>query len=281
MSSETESFPHYEPDTDETGDGFYVFVVLYTTLSFLIIAPLVIWGRKYQRERDAALSRVAFYSHQNEFAATEHTFSPQPQEEHPHHQHLHPSQVQSGSPFRDPRVQQPIHAPLGARAVAVRSIFRGIDRVSLTVFVPWSSRTSYSEQRLNRSFYFQRSRQLPTLTKILITYLFYQDRKIDLRMQLRLQIKLRFNLPLRPCPPMFRVRQLRLDSTLVPRRPQRLKCGMYELEGGSHDDPLVAQKWCARLSRRKRKAWVVHRIDRNESPCVEVALTPPTLSPMA
>lgn len=134
MSSETESFPHYKPDTDETGDGFYVFVVLYTTLSFLIIAPLVIWGRKYQRERDAALSRVAFYSHQNEFAATEHTFSPQPQEEHPHHQHLHPSQVQSGSPFRDPRVQQPIHAPLGARAVAVRSIFRGIDRVATTSY---------------------------------------------------------------------------------------------------------------------------------------------------
>ena len=128
MSSATESFPHYEPHTDETGEGFYAFVVLYSTLSFLMIAPLVIWGRKYQREREAALSSAGFYSHQNEFDGTGPYATPRPQEEHPHDQ--------PGSPFRDPRVQQPIYAPLGARDVAVRNIFRGIDRVSTKEGLP-------------------------------------------------------------------------------------------------------------------------------------------------
>lgn len=250
-----------------------------------MIAPLVIWGRKYQRERDAALSRVAFYSHQNEFAATEDTFAPQAREEHPHHQHLHQSQLQTGSPFRDPRIQQPIHAPLAPRAVATRNIFREIDRVSPTVLMIGPPDLLYPERQLNRSSYFQRSQQLPTLTKILITCLFYQDRKIELRVHrrpvLRPHLEVRLNLPLRPYLPMFRVLQRHLGSTLVPRRPQRSKFGMYVLEGGSHDYPSVTQKWYAELSRRRLKAWVVHRIVRNENRCVEVDLTPSTPSPTA
>lgn len=132
MDSLTESFPQYVPHTDETGEGFLVFVVLYTTLSFLMIAPLVIWGRKFQRERDAvALTSAGFYSRDNEFAAATEPYStPRPQEEHPQHQQLHNNQDQPGTPFRDARIQQPIYAPPGPRAVAVRSIFRGIDGVS-------------------------------------------------------------------------------------------------------------------------------------------------------
>ena len=134
-----QSFPDYSANTTETGIGFYVFVLVYSALSFLLIAPLVIWGRKYQREREAALLAGLFYNQQDEFAVYENSNGSRQHHTHHHHtQEVHPLEQphddsrDPDSPFRDPRLLQPVYAPPGARAAAVRTVFRGIDRVSVS-----------------------------------------------------------------------------------------------------------------------------------------------------
>lgn len=52
MSSER-GFPDYITQTNESGVALYVFVIVYTSLSVFLIAPLVIWGRKHaQHDHD-------------------------------------------------------------------------------------------------------------------------------------------------------------------------------------------------------------------------------------
>ena len=123
------SFPNYSVDTNETGIWFFVFVGVYSTLSFLLIAPLVIWGRKYQQEREDALVRAGLHNQRDEFAVAETNNRSNVQEE-PLQNSAMPSSHQQPNPFQDSRIQQPVYAPLGARAAAVRHVFRGIDRVS-------------------------------------------------------------------------------------------------------------------------------------------------------
>jgi hypothetical protein len=131
--SEAESFPDYIDATSETEPGFHAFVLVYSISCFLLIAPLVIWGRKYQREREAArvLSGLYQYNQQNEFAVEFPPEHPRPQEVHPIPRTSGPD-VESPSVFQDPRIRQPVYAP---RAAPIRNVFRGVDKVGLASWV--------------------------------------------------------------------------------------------------------------------------------------------------
>ena len=145
VRTDAESFPDYLISTTETESVFYFFVLAYVLLSFLLIAPLVIWGRKHERERAAAVARAGFYNQQQEFSDQGGTVHPAPpptpvaplqagQQQAVHNEHQ--------GPFRDPRIQQPVyqpayhhqnvhHHPAGLLRAPLPSVFRGIDRVSI------------------------------------------------------------------------------------------------------------------------------------------------------
>ena len=59
MSSE-QGFPNYVAQTNEFGVALYTFVIVYSLLSFLLIAPLVVWGRGNERRQALGLAEDAF-----------------------------------------------------------------------------------------------------------------------------------------------------------------------------------------------------------------------------
>jgi hypothetical protein len=273
---EAGSFPNYTLDTNETGIWFYVFVFVYSTLSFLLIAPLVIWGRQYQQEREDALARAGFYNQRDEFAVVETNNRSNAQETHPLQNSAMPSSQQQPNPFQDPRIQQPVYAPLGARTTAVRHVFRGIDRVSAIRTLFWLSGIRFSSRFLVRRWLQPR---IPTT--ILIICLFYQDHKIErvvettlpLRMYRRAHHRQAENHNRRS----FRVQQQRLDCTPDLQLSQRLKFGMYMLEDGSQDDLSAAPKSFGRPSRMKPIVWAVRHMSHSDAPYSELNLcTTPT-----
>lgn len=56
-----QGFPNYLPQTHESGVELYVFVIVWTLLSFLLIAPLVVWGRNNEKRQRLALAEDVFY----------------------------------------------------------------------------------------------------------------------------------------------------------------------------------------------------------------------------
>lgn len=139
-----EGFPDYVLSTNETGPCFYVFVLIYTVLAFVLIAPLTIWGRNYEKERQRAIAAAGFYDHANEFAEEDGVLPPQQPilSQQFHLQNIYLNEFhQNGDPVEqttDPnRLQQQQLTPrlpptlLPKKQNSMNRIFRGIDdRVS-------------------------------------------------------------------------------------------------------------------------------------------------------
>lgn len=60
MSSAEQGFPDYVAETNESGVALYAFVIVYTFLSLLLVGPLVIWGRRNEKNRQSLLDDVFF-----------------------------------------------------------------------------------------------------------------------------------------------------------------------------------------------------------------------------
>mmetsp|Transcript_38692 Transcript_38692/g.54484 ORF Transcript_38692/g.54484 Transcript_38692/m.54484 type:complete len:237 (-) Transcript_38692:13-723(-) len=131
-----EGFPNYTLSTDETGAGFYVFVLIYSILAFLLIAPLTIWGQNYEKERQKALLAAGIYNHQNEFA------DPLPQNPPTQQQQVFPPNIYLNEfPRADPMEQQtdgsrqPMPPSLQPRKQnSLNRLFREIDRFATTTY---------------------------------------------------------------------------------------------------------------------------------------------------
>ena len=95
MSSSPEGFPDYESSSTEAGAPLYLFVVVYSISSFLLIPPLVIWARNYERRRREELQRSNFYNPDIELTQ----YPGDPLQQYPSQPPLHaPSQTPSQSP---------------------------------------------------------------------------------------------------------------------------------------------------------------------------------------
>ena len=55
------------PTTHETGCALSIFLLAYSALSILLIAPLVIWGRQHEKQRQAAMFRAGRFHPHPEF----------------------------------------------------------------------------------------------------------------------------------------------------------------------------------------------------------------------
>ena len=65
--STSDLFPDYATTTNETGVALGIFLMVYSALSVLLIAPLVIWGRQHEKQRQAATIRAGLYHPHPEF----------------------------------------------------------------------------------------------------------------------------------------------------------------------------------------------------------------------
>jgi hypothetical protein len=119
--SDTESFSGYIPETSETDVWFHTIVVIYAGLSFLIIAPIVRWGRRFQRLRETKLvGGPEAYDQRNEFAPAVDNLG--------HAEHIISTQL-SNTPPLDQRVTHVTHESTGIKAVALEQFFRRMDKV--------------------------------------------------------------------------------------------------------------------------------------------------------
>lgn len=125
-----EGFPDYTPTSNDTGAALYIFVVVYSVLSFLLIAPFVIWARNHEKRRQEALNRSTFYNPDVEL--TQYHGDPLQMPT----QVLDENRIQNQDIFRDPG-QAPLpmhHAPpprqhLPQRQTSFGKLFQELDRV--------------------------------------------------------------------------------------------------------------------------------------------------------
>jgi len=144
---DTEGFPGYISTTHKTEYALYIFVAGYSILSFLLIAPLVLWAKNHEKRRKApAVNQSAFYNPAIELEYPENYRRDQPLQEGVHHG-MEDERFHNEDIFRGPSLPQPappdplgrsqltrLPAPSTQRQSSVGKLFRELDKLASTAY---------------------------------------------------------------------------------------------------------------------------------------------------